>query len=169
MRNYINMKNLVLLLFVVVALASCKKEYEDIGVPSSKFEGAVADWGMTSFRVVDKATIVEETMDFRDFFASNIIKPNIRFYTEGTDTLYSCDTTGLPINVFESVSGKWRFDDMNFPTKIILSPDGSSNLIEFKLLAPIRVVDQKLILRKSIYCGDKEIATYDLEFIRRTN
>jgi hypothetical protein len=73
------------------------------------------------------------------------------------------------MNIFESVNGKWRFDDNNFPTKIILMPTGSSNQIEFKLMAPIRVVDQKLILRKSIICKDKEVAAYDLEFIRRTN
>ncbi len=36
-------------------------------------------------------------------------------------------------------------------------------------MAPIRVVDQKMILRKSIICKDKEVAAYDLEFIRRTN
>lgn len=162
-------KVFLLMMLIAAVISSCKKEYEDIGIPSSKFEGAVADWGMSSFKVVDKASIVEETMDFSDYFASSTIKPNIRFYTEGTDTLYTCDTTGLPMNVFESVNGKWRFDDLNFPTKIILMPNGSSNQIEFKLLAPIRVVDQKLILRKSVYCNEKEVATYDLEFIRRTN
>ena len=162
-------KILLFMLSITVVLSACKKEYEEIGVPSSKFEGATADWGLTSFKVVDKAAIVEESMDMTDYFGSNVIKPNIRFYTEGADTLYSCDTTGLPMNIFESVNGKWRFDDNNFPTKIILMPTGSINQIEFKLMAPIRVVDQKLILRKSIICKDKEVAAYDLEFIRRIN
>lgn len=162
-------KILFVYMLIAVAITACKKEYENIGSPSSKFEGATANWNLTTFKVVDKAAIVEETMDMTDYFSSNPVKPNIRFYTDGTDTLYSCDTTGLPMNVFESVNGKWRFDDNNYPTKIILMPNGSVNNIEFKLLAPIRVVDQKLILRKSIFCKDKEVAAYDLEFIRQSN
>ena len=51
----INMKKILLIMLsATIMLSACKKEYEEIGAPSSKFEGATADWGLTSFKVVIK-------------------------------------------------------------------------------------------------------------------
>lgn len=160
---------LAVLVLTLFGTSACKKEYESIGLPASKIDGVVARWVLTDFIITDKATIVEESMDMKDYFAGSTALPNIVFSISGTDTSYACDTTGLPFNIFGTTSGKWRFDDVNFPTKIVLIPSNGDATVEFKLLAPIRTVDNSLKISKSITCNGNEVFTYDLSFNRSVN
>lgn len=165
------MKKIILavMVLIVFSTSACKKEYESIGLPASKIDGVVARWVLTDFIITDKATIVEEKMDMTDFFSSNASLPNIVFTISGTDTTYACDTTGLPFNVFGTTTGKWKFDDINFPTKILLIPANGDATVEFNLLAPIRTVDNSLKISKSINCNGNAAFTYDLSFNRSVN
>ncbi len=162
-------KSIVIAVLISISLLACKKEYENIGTPSSKIEGVKSDWGLTKFTISDKSTVVEEKMDLTDFFSGNVITPNIKFSINGVDTTYTCDTTGLPYNVFGSIAGRWRFDNNETPTKLLLLPENNGDLVELTLLAPIRTVDNTLKVSKSVYCGGNVVFTYDLEFARRTN
>lgn len=157
------------MVLIVFSTSACKKEYESIGLPASKIDGVVARWVLTDFVITDKVTIVEESMDMKDYFAGSTALPNIVFSIQGPDTTYVCDTTGLPFNVFGTTEGKWRFDDVNFPTKILLIPANGDATVEFNLLAPIRTVDNALKISKSISCNGNEAFTYDLSFNRSIN
>jgi hypothetical protein len=161
--------NLILLALSVTLLGSCQKEYADIGVPSSKIEGVVSDWTLSKFVVTDKAGVIEESLDMSEFFAGSADAPNIQFDINGTDTTYTCDTTGLPINVFGSVAGRWRFDNDQFPTKITLIPNEGTPNVDLKLLGPIRETDQFLKISIATNCGAKTAFTYDMDFTRSTN
>jgi Domain of unknown function (DUF5004) len=164
---------LLFIVFISITISACKKEYEDIGLPASKIEGVTSKWIVSKFLVTDKGGILEESLDMTDFYTSDPVKnalPTITFSISGTDTLFSCDTANLALNIFEVPGGRWRFDDNNFPTKIILMKDDKSLLSEFSLLAPIRPIDQNLKISKSTVCTNgKTIYTYDLVMNRITN
>jgi hypothetical protein len=165
------MKRYILSALVATSLllGACKKEYADIGTPSSKIEGVVAQWDLTKFVVVDKSGIVEEQLDMSDFFLGATAVPNISFTIEGIDTLYTCDTTGIPLNVFGATSGRWRFDNNDFPTKIVLMPNDGSAAIDLTLQGAIRETDQFLKISTATNCVDKTVFTYDMAFVRRAN
>jgi hypothetical protein len=162
------------ILFPLIALTSvfwgCKKEYEPIGEVPSKLEGIVASWELVSCSMVDKSAIIEESEDITEYLNTGT-PPNIKFSISATDTTYSTDTTGAVFNFFGSSSGRWRFDDIYFPTKVILYPDGPnvSEQIECTLINTIRPNDTNLKLRIPVLCNNKLVFTYDLIFSRKIN
>lgn len=164
---------LSLLAVAVLAFNACKKEYEEIGLPKSKLEGITSKWIVSKFSVTDKGGILEESMDMTDFYTSNAngnALPTINFLISGTDTTFICDTTGLALNIFGVTNGRWRFDNNDFPTKVILMADDKAVISEFNLLAPIRSSDLNLKISKSVLCtGGKTVFTYDLVMNRITN
>lgn len=165
------MKKIVIAVLAIslFGASACKKEYESIGTPSSKIDGVVSRWVLSDFVMTDNATIVEEKMDMKEYFDASGSLPTIQFTISGADTTYACDTTGLPFNIFGTTSGKWRFDDVNFPTKIILMPTNGDPTVELNLLAPIRTVDNSLKVSKVISCKGNAVFSYDLSFIRSVN
>ncbi len=165
------MKKLILAVLVISLFggSACKKEYDSIGMPASKIDGVVSRWVLTDFVMTDNATVVEEKMDMKEYFDESGSLPTIQFTISGTDTTYACDTTGLPFNIFGTTEGKWRFDDVNFPTKILLIPTNGESTIELNLLAPIRTVDNALKVSKVISCDGNAVFSYDLSFIRSVN
>lgn len=165
----IEKKILIVLAIASLSINACKKEYEDIGIAPSKIEGVTSKWVLTTFNVTDKGGIVDETMDMTDYYAATSMMPNITFTISGTDTTFSCDTAGVKLNLFNAANGRWRFDDNNFPTKIMLLADDKSLLNELSLLAPIRPSDNSLKISQATYCGDKAIYTYDLVLSRVSN
>ncbi len=165
----IERKLLVVLAILSLTINACKKEYEDIGLPASKIEGVTSKWVLSTFKVTDKGGIIDEQMDMTDYYANTSNMPNITFTITGTDTTFSCDTTGVILNLFNAVNGRWRFDDNNFPTKILLLSDDKSLLNEMNLLAPIRPFDNTLKLSQGTMCADKTVFTYDLVLNRVSN
>jgi Domain of unknown function (DUF5004) len=165
------MKKYIILVLVASAmiLNACKKEYEEIGTPSSKIEGVTADWVVTKFVVTDKAGVIEEKLDMTDYFFGATKVPNILFSINGTDTVYTCDTTGLTFNVFKTTSGRWRFDNNLVPTKIVLIPNDAPANIDLTLRGPIRETDTYLKVSIETLCGTKVQFTYDMDFSRRVN
>lgn len=165
----IEKKILIVLAIVSLSINACKKEYEDIGLPASKIEGVTSKWVLSVFSVNDKAGIIEESMDMTDYYANTSNMPNITFNITGTDTTFSCDTAGVTLNLFNAVNGRWRFDDNEFPTKIMLLNDDKSLITSFNLLAPIRSFDNALKISSATYCGEKAVFTYDLTLSRVSN
>lgn len=166
------MKNRKILLVGMLAMLvmSCKKEIKEIGEPASKVDGIVSEWAMARVLMTDKVPIVEESMDITEYFASATKQPNIKFYIEGTDTLFSVDTAGLELNFFNAVNGKWRFDNPLYPSQVLLFPSNRTDTVFMKLNGPIRTVDSKLKISKQVYdCTNKLLFRYDLEFIRKAN
>jgi len=167
------MKKYSILSLVIVSASffwGCKKEYEPIGDVPSKVEGIVADWELVSCSMVDKSAIIEESEDITDYLTTGT-PPNIKFSISATDTTYTSDINGSVFNFFGSSSGSWRFDDIYFPTKVILYPDGLTNTeqIECMLINTIRPNDTNLKLRIPVLCNNKVVFTYDLIFSRKIN
>jgi hypothetical protein len=152
-----------LILFII---ASCRKEYKEIGEVPSKVEGITASWVLSSCEVIDKGGIIEETIDITSFFTTKSKMPNVSFKMESGVGTYSCDTSNIAFQFFGGKSGKWNFDNAEYPTKVILKPDGSSESITLPLVSTIRPTDTYLKLDKSVFCGGAEKSVYRLSFIR---
>ena len=165
----IEKKILVVLAILSLTINACKKEYDDIGLPPSKIEGLTSKWVLSTFNVTDKGGIIDEQMDMTDYYSSSSSMPNISFTITGTDTTFACDTTGVILNLFGSVNGRWRFDNNDYPTKIMLMSDDKSVLTELNLLAPIRSFDNSLKVSQATMCGDKIVYTYDMVLSRVSN
>jgi hypothetical protein len=120
--------------------------------------------------MTDKVPIVEESMDITEYFATAAKQPNIKFFIEGPDTLFSVDTAGLELNFFNAVTGRWSFDNPLYPTQVLLFPTNRTDTVFMKLNGPIRTVDNKLKISKQVYdCTNKLLFRYDFEFIRKSN
>jgi hypothetical protein len=85
---------------------------------------------------------------------------------EGSLGTYSCDTSNVAYQFFGGTRGTWQFDNNEFPTKVILSPTGSTETIVFPMVGTIRPTDTYLQLDKSVSCGGKETSVYRLSFTR---
>lgn len=165
----IEKKILIVLAIASLAINACKKEYEDIGTPASKIEGVTSKWVLTTFKMTDKGGILDEQMDMTDYYTNNSQMPNITFTINGADTTFTCDTAGVILNLFKVANGRWRFDDNNYPTKILLLADDKSAITEFNLLAPIRKFDNTLSISQATKCSGNTVYTYDLVLNRVSN
>ena len=165
----IEKKILIVLAIVSLSINACKKEYEDIGLPASKIEGVTSKWVLSTFKITDKGGILDEQMDMTDYYTGNSSMPNITFVINGADTTFSCDTAGVILNLFKAANGRWRFDNNDYPTKIMLLADDKSAVTEFSLLAPIRKFDNTLSVSQATKCGENTVYTYDLVLNRVSN
>ncbi len=165
----IEKKILFVLAIVSLTINACKKEYEDIGLPPSKVEAITSKWVLSTFNVTDKSGIVDETMDMTEYYSGISAMPNITLTILGTDTTFTSDTAGVKLNLFVAPSGRWRFDNMDFPSKVILMNDAKIQIAEFNLLAPIKSYDNVLKISQATYCGTKVVYTYDLLLNRVSN
>lgn len=145
---------------------SCRKEYKEIGEEPSKIEGITAHWVLSSCNIIDKAATVEETMDVTSFFTSKGNLPNVTFHMEGGAGTYTSDTSGVALLFFGGANGTWSFDNNDYPTKVLITPAGSTQPISYPLAATIRPTDTYLKLDKSVSCGGAEKLVYRLSFIR---
>lgn len=160
-------KNSKLIGMVLLALGvfACKKDLKDIGTPGSKVEGIQASWEMSKCVHVDEVSLVKESANITGYFTKGSKLPNISF----KDSLYTVDTAGVVINFFNSTAGVWKFDNDNFPTKILFTPSDAMPF-EFKLNGPIRPQDN-LKFTKQVFTSCKgaqtHVMSYNLEFIRK--
>lgn len=160
---------LVVFAITAVTITACKKEYEDIGLPASKVEAITSKWVLSSFNVTDKSGIVDETMDMTEYYSGTSTMPNITLTILGTDTTFTSDTAGVKLNLFVAPNGRWRFDNMDFPAKVILMNDAKIQIAEFNLIAPIKSYDNTLKISQTTFCGTEVVYTYDLLLNRVSN
>lgn len=162
------MKKYIYIMSVAISLsaASCRKEYKEIGETPSKVEGITASWSLHSCKVIDKAATIEESLDITSFFSLSPRLPNITLSMNNGVGTYTSDTSNVGYSFFGGTSGTWTFDDMQFPKKVLLTPTGSSQVLEFPLAATIRPTDTYLQIDKSVLCGGAEKSVYRLSFIR---
>ena len=156
MKKYIS-----LILIVGFALAGCKKERPVLSEPGSKLEGIHANWEMVEVIQVDEVSINKDELDVSDVFLTNPMKININ----SEDFTYTVDNPSGP-NYFGN-SGKWEFDDNEYPTMITITTD-ASKVIELPLVSTIRPQDTYLNFKLLRTCGgsDDAYVGYKFKFAR---
>jgi hypothetical protein len=149
-------------------LAACKKETKKIGEPASKLEGINANWVLTRVDQID----VTKTLAFVEsdtllevsdvFLGSNPMTLDIK----AADFSYTLDA-GTSYNLFPKASGSWKFDDVQYPSRVIFD-EASAEELSMKLLRPVRPQDANLVLKLDKRCNGKRTTSYHLWFTRKS-
>ncbi|MCB9252779.1 MAG: DUF5004 domain-containing protein [Flavobacteriales bacterium] len=148
-----------ILLFLPLIWASCKKERPSLDPPGSKVDGIRDEWVLFQVKQFDEIT--ENELDVSSVYIGND-PMKIEFKIENTDTLYSV-TEGSSLNYLGS-NGNWRFDNNEFPEKLIVNFDG--NDIFLKLNRTVRPTDQTLEFKFSKVCHGRRVVSYNYVFKR---
>lgn len=156
------MKKIAYSILIFLAFQSCKSELKEIGSPSNKVDGIKSSWVLSKCVQIDEKSLTKEYADVTRFFTSGNKLPNITF----SDSTYTVDTSGLSFNYFGGPSGKWQFDNNDYPTKVTFKPDGGSSF-DILLNGPTRTSDPLLKFKKTISCSGSSIFTYNIEFTRK--
>lgn len=162
------LRKLGFLFVVILVIAGCREIRDaELGEPFSKVEGLVATpWELTSISLVDGADPARTSRDFGEFFLNGDSVLTLEFFEDGT--FIANQGEGLAII---PDGGTWSFDDVNYPTKIILNPGAEQ--LELQLEGPTRIVDTQLLVRYDKYfCvleeGEPEVPvlSYEMDFQR---
>lgn len=158
-----NMKQILTFFIAAMVLLApaCKKE-TTLNPAPSKIEGLAASWVLVQASQVDELSLIKETADITDFYATGAAMPNITFNSNFT---FTSDNTGVAKTHFGN-SGTWAFDNNDYPTKIILTYTGGGT-DDLPLGATIRTTDKRLKIKQTINCGTDAVFSYLLEFERK--
>jgi hypothetical protein len=166
----IDMKQLTLISMALLAfgLAACKKEKKKIGDPASKLEGINASWVLTRVDQIDvtKTLVFVESdtlLEVTEAFAGN--NP-MTLDIKSTDFSYAI-TAGTTYNLFPKTSGNWKFDDVQYPSRVIFD-EATAEELSMKLLRPVRPQDPNLVLKLDKRCNGKRTTSYHLWFTRKS-
>lgn len=158
-------KTLYIAVAALLMVGACKKEMKELGAPASKVEGLLATWELNKAVQVDEQSLTKESANIFHYFSSSAKLPNITFL----DSTYTVDTAGLSFNFFGGPSGSWKFDDVDYPSKITFTPDGGASF-DLKLNGPIRPQDNLRLSKEVMHsCKGKStwVMSYNVEFIRK--
>ena len=154
------------LFIIFLWFSGCKKE-KKLNQPASKIEGINSEWILTKVEQID----VNNTLAFvesdtllevsRAFIGGNPMQLNI-----DANTFTYTIATGSSMNVFNSTSGTWKFDNNEYPAYVVFD-EGSVNEARYKLTRPIRPQDYYLVLKVNKVCAGKRTVSYHLWFVRK--
>jgi len=160
--------------FCLIAIAStatwisaCKPEKKVLGPAPSQTQGLTqASWVLYRVDQIDVnkqlAFVESDTlMTVSDVFIDgNPVEAT--FTAQGDFAL----TPGSGSLLFPKQSGKWEFDNADYPSAIVLEK-GTPEESRVTLLKPIRPQDANLILKFNKFCTGKRTVSYHLWFMRK--
>jgi hypothetical protein len=161
MKKYLKLSTVVFLLGTL-SFVGCRPDnpYE-IGDPADRVAGLSDTWVISEVIMVDEASLTKDELDVSDYFLQGETLYTIEF----TETNYTV-TEGAGNNLI-GASGTWAFDDVNYPTQIVLTTESGTEL-SLSLLAPIREVDQQLRFQVTRGCAaDAPTVSYNYTFNRQ--
>jgi hypothetical protein len=152
---------------IVSALQSCKPEKKILEPAPSQTEGLTqASWVLYK---VDQIDVNKQLA----FVESDTLLDVSDVYIDGTPMEVSFSATGdFTINpgsgslLFPKQSGKWEFNNVDYPNAIIFEK-GLPEESTVSLLKPVRPRDPNLILKFNKLCGGKRTVSYHLWFMRK--
>jgi len=153
------MKKIMIIVAGLSILGSCKKDRPELPPPSSKIIGIQDDWILSKVIQVDEIT--QKELDVSSVYKGRD-PMKINFKITGTDTLYSV-IPGSSAN-YLGTSGKWKFDDNTYPTKVIITHDGNDSYLP--LLRTIREGDPTLEFKYTKVCRGRNVVSYNYIFSR---
>lgn len=148
-------------------MLGCRPEKRTLGPKPSQTEG-ISNTGWILSRVdeidvnvqlafVESDTLLNVTETFIDG------KPmEFDFSKEGTYTI----TSGSGSQLFNVNAGTWKFDNADYPSKIIFN-EGTAAANTLKMMRPVRPQDINLVLKYNKICGGKRTVSYHLTFSRK--
>lgn len=153
------MKKIILLIACFSTLIACKKDRAELKPAASKFIGIQDDWQLSKVIQFDEITQRELDVSLVYIGATPM---KVSFNATATDTIYSV-VSGTSAN-YLGTNGKWKFDDYEYPTKVILNYDGNDHYLP--LLRTIREGDPTLELKYTKVCHGRNVVSYKYIFTR---
>jgi hypothetical protein len=155
---------------ILLLSAACKKPYDydkEIGAPKYSIENLntaiLGKWVMSEAKQTDEKSLTKEAIDITDFFiADGASAPNITFSATGNS--FTIDTTGLLINFFSVDNGKWKFDDLRYPTKIELTDVNDNMVGSIEIGSNLLGFTPKLNYVSSAKCSGDVVMSYSVLF-----
>ena len=149
-----------------VLFYACKKDIKEAASVQSQINGIKGNWEVVKAVMNDTTATTPDPVDVTDFFQASTKMPNINFNV--SDNTYTSDVNGVAYDFF-GTSGKWAFDDVQYPTNITFTPQGGTPFT-MGMMAPIRIVDTRLKVQKYMYCDSAKTNfkfAYQIELERR--
>ena len=162
----INISIILTIVFCSVLFYACQKDIREVGSVQSQIGGIKGNWVLVKAKMNDSTATVPDPVEVTDFFQASTKMPNINFNI--TNNTYTSDVSGVAYDFF-GATGKWAFNDAQFPTNIIFTPQGGT-AFTMGLMAPIRVVDSRLKIQKYMYCDTAKTNfkfAYQIELVRK--
>jgi hypothetical protein len=161
---------LMLCCAALLVFASCEKPYDydkEIGAPTYSAEKLAASingkWTMNEAKQVDEKSLTKESIDITDFYtADGANRPNIAF--NATGQTFTIDTAGLVANFFPVASGKWKFDDERYPTKIELTDINDNAIGSISIGSNLLGPTPKLNYSSTASCSGSVVMSYNVLF-----
>jgi hypothetical protein len=153
------MKKIMILIASCSMLMACKKDRPELQPPASKMVGIQDDWQLS--KVIQFDEITQRELDVSSvYIGTDPMKVN--FKVTPTDTVYSV-IAGSSAN-YLGTAGKWKFDNTEYPTKVIINYDG--NEYNLPLLRTIREGDPTLEIKYTKVCRGRNVVSYKYIFTR---
>lgn len=149
------------------AMIGCRPEKKSLGPKPSQTEG-ISNTGWILSRVdqidvnvqlafVESDTLLNVTETFVDGTPMEF-----SFTKDGSYSIAS----GAGSQLFKINAGSWKFDNADYPSKIILD-DGTAGVNTVSMMRPVRPQDNYLVLKYNKICGGKRTVSYHLTFSRK--
>lgn len=157
------MKNVILTLIVVLALASCRPEdFGSVGDPQSVITGIDGTWEISKVEVIDQTIPGTVTEDLSAFYTNQPNPMSIEVSSANNTYIVNNDIPGSPFGS----EGDYLFNDPEFPTQLYLLPAGDTDTLKLNLGNMVRGIDPFMTLvRPTIGC-DNPFALYNFTFKR---
>jgi hypothetical protein len=148
-------------------MIGCRPEKKTLGPKPSQTEG-ISNTGWILSRVdqidvnvqlafVESDTLLNVTETFIDGTPMEF-----SFTKDGSYSIAS----GAGSQLFKINAGSWKFDNADYPSKIILD-DGTAGVNTVSMMRPVRPQDNYLVLKYNKICGGKRTVSYHLTFSRK--
>ena len=149
------------------AMIGCRPEKKSLGPKPSQTEG-ISSTGWILSRV-DQIDVNVQLA----FVESDTLLNVTETFIDGTpmefsftkDGFYSI-ASGAGSQLFKINAGSWKFDNADYPSKIILD-DGTAGVNTVSMMRPVRPQDNYLVLKYNKICGGKRTVSYHLTFSRK--
>ncbi|MBK6267278.1 DUF5004 domain-containing protein [Marivirga sp. S37H4] len=164
------MKNIILIMFFLAAIASCRPEFEDIGEPVDRAAGLSGTWTLSSVIQVDEKAVSKGYPDFvqrielTERAGFNDYQLVLNQSDSGNPSSFEERATDAP-TILGISQGSWSLDDPDYPKEITFTnPEGGS----FTLIVGtyLGLSEGELNLSFSRMVDEEPIVTYEYKFIK---
>ena len=168
--KYYNMKNIVLMIFILAATASCRPEFEDISESAGRSAGLSGTWTLSSAAQVDEKAVSKgypafvQRIDLTERAGFNDYQIILNQNAEGIPTTFEERDTDSPAIIgFES--GSWTLDDPDFPKEITFTNEAGESFT-MVISTYLGLSEGELNLSFSRMVDGEPIVTYEYKFVK---
>ncbi len=145
----------------------CKPEKKELGPKASQLEGINGNWVLFKTDQIDVNVQLAFTESDTLLDVSDVLLSSTPMEISFVNQLFTYNIKdGNGSDLFQLKSGAWKFDNNDYPSKVILN-EGTASQMDVNLIRPVRPQDRYLILKINKFRGGKRTVCYHLWFERK--